>query len=278
MTSLPPGWARATLGDLLIAIEAGKSFACQSRPAGPGEWGVIKVSAMTWGAFRENENKAIIPGTEINASYEISPGDILLSRANTQEYVGASVLVGSVRPRLLLSDKSLRLVSAVGINRRWLAYLLSSPAVRSVISARASGTKHSMRNISQQTLREIEVRVPPAAEQERIVALLDDLLSRLDVGLAGVNPRRRAGGRCTTGSPRRRSWAASSPENGRRFLRNPRVSTTARLPTCHWGGGGYGSVTSLMLSAGSPRTPRSNPIPLLSRFLTCAWPTSNGAG
>ena len=186
MTSLPAGWARATLGDLLLAIEAGKSFTCQSRPADTDEWGVIKVSAMTWGTFRENENKAIIPGTDINASYEISSGDILLSRANTQEYVGASVLVGPVRPRLLLSDKSLRLVPAAGINRRWLAYFLSSPAVRSVISTRASGTKHSMRNISQQALREIEVRVPPAAEQGRIVTLLDDLLSRLDVGLASV--------------------------------------------------------------------------------------------
>lgn len=187
MTELPPGWARVPLGDLLLRIEAGKSFQCQTRPALSEEWGVIKVSAMTRGVFLEEENKATIPGTEVNESYEIRAGDILLSRANTQEYVGASVLVGATRPRLLLSDKSLRLVPGTGINHKWLAYLLSSPSVRVAISAQATGTKHSMRNISQDVLRKIEVDVPPVAEQERIVLALEDHLSRIDVGVAGVN-------------------------------------------------------------------------------------------
>jgi type I restriction enzyme S subunit len=175
------------LGDLLLRIEAGKSFQCQARPALPDEWGVIKVSAMTRGVFMEEENKATIPGTQVNKSYEIRAGDILLSRANTQEYVGASVLVGPARPRLLLSDKSLRLVPAAAINRKWLSYLLSSPVVRSEISARATGTKHSMRNISQEVLRKIEVNVPPPAEQERIVLALEDHLSRIDAGWAGIS-------------------------------------------------------------------------------------------
>jgi len=186
MTGLPSGWARVPLGDLLLRIEAGKSFQCQTRPALDGEWGVIKVSAMTRGIFLEQENKATIPGTAVNESYEIQAGDILLSRANTQEYVGASVLVGSTRPRLLLSDKSLRLVPASEINRTWLAYLLSSPVIRREISAKATGTKHSMRNISQDALRKIEVLVPPTAEQERIVLALEHQLSRLDAGVAGI--------------------------------------------------------------------------------------------
>jgi type I restriction enzyme S subunit len=186
MTELPSGWARASLGDLLLRIEAGKSFQCQTRPALHDEWGVIKVSAMTRGVFLERENKATIPGTRVNESYEIRTGDILLSRANTQEYVGASVLVGSTRPRLLLSDKSLRLIPASEINRKWLAYLLSSPAIRREISAMATGTKHSMRNISQNALREIEVHVPPAAEQERIVLALEDQMSHIDAGVSAA--------------------------------------------------------------------------------------------
>jgi len=186
MTTLPPGWARTALGDLLLWIESGKSFECQPRPARPDEWGVIKVSAMTWGSFKEDENKAVRPGGRFDPAHEIKAGDILVSRANTQEYVGASVLVSSSRPRLLLSDKSLRLIPASGINRRWLAHLLSSPVVRAEISRRATCTKHSMRNISQQSLVEIEVWVPPVAEQERIVAALDVHLSRMDAGLAGV--------------------------------------------------------------------------------------------
>jgi type I restriction enzyme S subunit len=48
------------LGDLLVGIEAGRSFRCHGYPASDGKWGVVKVSAMTWGNFREEENKEVI--------------------------------------------------------------------------------------------------------------------------------------------------------------------------------------------------------------------------
>jgi type I restriction enzyme S subunit len=135
---------------------------------------------MTWGSFREEENKAVPAGVDFNPDYEIRLGDILVSRANTEEYVGAPVLVDRCRPHLLLSDKSLRLVPSGRLNSRWLYYLLSSPAVRSEISRRATGTKDSMRNISQEILANIRIQVPPLAEQDRIVTALDDHLSRLE--------------------------------------------------------------------------------------------------
>jgi type I restriction enzyme, S subunit len=177
---LPKGWVRSTLRDILLTIEAGKSFTCEPRPAGPNEWGVIKVSAMTWGKFNERENKAVPAERAVNPAYEIHPGDILISRANTREYVGAPVLVGRCRPRLLLSDKSLRLVPTRHVSKKWLTYLLSSPKVRQYISETATGTKDSMRNISQQALLDIPLMLPPLAEQHRIVETLEDHLSRLD--------------------------------------------------------------------------------------------------
>jgi type I restriction enzyme, S subunit len=187
MSNLPPGWSHATIGDLLLRIEAGKSFRCEPRPASPSEWGIIKVSAMTWGAFREGENKAVPAGVDFNPACEIKTGDILVSRANTEEYVGAPVLVDRCRSHLLLSDKSLRLVPSDHLNSRWLYYLLSSSAVRREISRRATGTKDSMRNISQEALTSIEVQIPPLAEQDRIVAALEDHLSRVDAGSVYLN-------------------------------------------------------------------------------------------
>jgi type I restriction enzyme, S subunit len=186
MSDLPLGWTHATIGDLLLRIEAGKSFRCEARPASLSEWGIIKVSAMTWGAFREEENKAVPAGVVLNPDFEIRAGDILVSRANTEEYVGAPVLVDRCRRHLLLSDKSLRLVPSDRLNSRWLYYLLSSPAVRREISRRATGTKDSMRNISQETLASIHVQVPPLAEQDRIVATLEDHLSRLDAAIVST--------------------------------------------------------------------------------------------
>ncbi|MGA5704684.1 restriction endonuclease subunit S [Peterkaempfera bronchialis] len=181
-SDLPKGWARARLGDLVARIEAGKSYKCEPRPAVGDEWGIIKVSAMTWGEFDAAENKAVPTDASFNPAYEINAGDILLSRANTAAYVGASVLVRKCPPRLLLSDKSLRIVPAKGINRDWFAHLLSSPHIRAQITRRATGTKDSMRNISQRALAEIECILPPVEEQRRIVSSLDEKLSQLTSG------------------------------------------------------------------------------------------------
>lgn len=90
---------------LIDRVEAGKSFGGSSPPAALDEWGIIKVSAMTWGEFRQDQNKAV-PPDRVDPRYEIRTGDLLVSRANTTAYVGAPVLVEKTRPRLLLSDKS----------------------------------------------------------------------------------------------------------------------------------------------------------------------------
>ncbi|WP_063838621.1 restriction endonuclease subunit S [Micromonospora haikouensis] len=179
---IPPSWAWGTLGDLVTRIEAGKSFTCQPRPARDDEWGVIKVSAMTWGEFREQENKALPADREFDPRFEIRPGDILVSRANTEQYVGAPVLVRKCRPRLLLSDKSLRLIPSREIDPGWLLQVLSSPSIRRQISARASGQQDSMRNISQQALLSLQLPVPPLVEQRRVVIAVEEQISRLVVG------------------------------------------------------------------------------------------------
>ncbi|CAI7979115.1 type I restriction enzyme, S subunit [Frankia sp. Hr75.2] len=138
---------------------------------------------MTWGKFDEAENKALPAERVPNPAYEIHTGDILVSRANTQAYVGAPVLVGQCRPHLLLSDKSLRLVPDGSVDKKWLTYILSSPEARKYISNRATGTKDSMRNISQQALLDMPLGIPPLAEQHRIVEALDDHLSHLDAAV-----------------------------------------------------------------------------------------------
>jgi type I restriction enzyme S subunit len=180
MRNLPAGWKRTSLGAVLDRIEAGKSFAGELRPAAIDEWGVIKVSAMTYGTFRENENKAVAAGTAFSEAAEIRPGDLLLSRANTRDYVGASVLVGDCRSHLLLSDKSLRLCPTAAADRRWLWYALSAPQSRRYLSDTSTGVKAGMRNVSQVALRAMPLMLPPLAEQRRIVDILDDHVSRLD--------------------------------------------------------------------------------------------------
>lgn len=157
------------LSDLIEDISAGKSFGGANAPAPDGEWGIIKVSAMTWGQFDPTENKAVTSAARVDPRFEIREGDLLVSRANTSEYVGASVLVRHVRPKLLLSDKSLRLTPRAGVDSEWLWRALQAPSARRQISAFATGTKDSMRNISQAALK--GVFLPKVSNDEQAVAL-----------------------------------------------------------------------------------------------------------
>jgi type I restriction enzyme S subunit len=181
----------APLSDLLDGIEAGKSFGAAARRANAEEWGVIKVSAMTWGRFREQENKAV-SRSAVDPRWEIQPGDLLVSRANTTEYVGAAVLVGDTRPRLLLSDKSLRLIVKEGVDKTWLLFALSAPQTRNQISEVASGTSDSMRNVSQEKLRSVLIRVPDSRQQAELASTITATLERVESmasALSGVSRR-----------------------------------------------------------------------------------------
>lgn len=181
------GWPVVRLGDLVLRIEAGKSFACDGRPAAPEEWGVVKVSSMSWGDFLEEENKALPERAVPNPDHEIKKGDLLFSRANTSGLVGASVLVGNCRPRLVLSDKSLRLIPAPSVDRQWLQFALSAPSVRAQMSELASGVKDSMRNISQEKLRSIAIPLPTLEFQLSLAVEIERRLSLVDVVSRGVS-------------------------------------------------------------------------------------------
>jgi type I restriction enzyme S subunit len=109
LPSLPPGWTWTSLDELLLGIEAGESPKAEGRPAGPHEQGVLKVSAVSWGRFNPQENKALPAGYPLDSALTVRAGDLLLSRANTVELVGAVVLVEKDHPNLMLSDKTLRL-------------------------------------------------------------------------------------------------------------------------------------------------------------------------
>lgn len=177
-TAAPTGLV--PLGALVDRVEAGKSFGSAGRAAGAGEWAIIRVSAMTWGSFRPEENKAVSDVSRVDPRYEIKSGDLLVSRANTSEYVGASVLVRETRARLLLSDKSLRVVPMAGVEPAFLHAALRAPRTRAQISALATGTKDSMRNISQAALLKVMVPNLPGDAQVKAIDKIESLGASLE--------------------------------------------------------------------------------------------------
>jgi type I restriction enzyme S subunit len=180
LAGLPESWVWCRLGDVLVDIEGGWSPAALGRPREGEEWGVLKVSACSWGRFLPDENKALAPGTVPREHLEVRSGDFLISRANTAELVARSVVVGVCPPRLMLSDKTLRMKPADGVVVAYLNLANLSAYARAQYEARASGTSASMKNVAQEVIRELVIPLPPAAEQLRIVARINELMGLLD--------------------------------------------------------------------------------------------------
>lgn len=177
LPELPAGWVWTTVGVLLQDIEAGKSFKCEERPPTKNEVGVVKVSAVSWGEFDENESKTCREERMINERLLIRPGDFLFSRANTIELVGACVIAKKVTLSVMLSDKILRFRLLVGLNP-WVLYNLRSKFGRKEIESLATGNQESMRNIGQGRIRAIRVPLPSIDECGRIVTEVDRRLSQ----------------------------------------------------------------------------------------------------
>ncbi len=157
--------------DCLTDIQAGKSPKCEDRAPGPDEWGVLKVSAIREGRFIPLEAKRLPPEAEPFKRAEVRPGDVLVSRANTSDLVGAACRVAETPSRLLLSDKTLRLiVNTKVIDADYLVEALALPSVREQIEEAAVGSSASMKNISQDSLRAIAIPLPPQEEQRRLAS------------------------------------------------------------------------------------------------------------
>ncbi|WP_412026839.1 hypothetical protein [Deinococcus yunweiensis] len=181
LSQIPEHWISAPLKQLITSIEQGWSPQCYERPSEPGEWGVLKVGCVNGNAFDANENKALPPDLEPVSRLSIKRGDLLVSRANTRDLVGSAAMATQDHPQLLLCDKLFRIRFDETIyDPRYAVLILRSPIGRSSIEGAATGTSSSMLNISQATVRNLVVPVPPLHVQSGIVAYLDNATQHLD--------------------------------------------------------------------------------------------------
>jgi type I restriction enzyme S subunit len=165
------------LGTILKGVEAGKNMRCEERPPRPGERGVVKVSAVTWGRFDSTKSKTLPPDYEPPEVARIREGDLLISRANTLELVGAVALVENEPKDLFLSDKVLRLLVADN-EKKWVLWFLRSPTGRQQIEQLATGNQLSMRNISQDALRRIELSLPDEKKRDELITSMEAAFAR----------------------------------------------------------------------------------------------------
>jgi type I restriction enzyme S subunit len=172
---LPQGWEWVRMGSVVNASEAGWSPTCIGSPRTVGKWGVLKVSAVSWGEFDAMANKELPADLVPRPEYEVMDGDFLLSRANTAELVARSVVVKKAEPRLMLSDKIIRLDVSRLMSRDFLNLCNNAEVARNHYVVNASGTSSSMKNVSREVVLATPIPLPPLAEQSRIVARVNEL-------------------------------------------------------------------------------------------------------
>lgn len=173
-------WRATQMRELVVSSGAGWSPSCEARARSGDEWGVLKVSAVTWGQFQPDENKALPKHLEPRAELEVRPGDFLVSRANTADLVARSVVVEVTPPKLMLSDKIVRLRLSEACDPRFVQIANSAPAARRYYARVAGGTSSSMKNVSREQILALPILLPPLAEQHRIVAKVDELMALCD--------------------------------------------------------------------------------------------------
>ena len=153
------------LVDCVAGIESGKSPKCMSNPRVNGGPAVLKLSAISSGVYLEAENKALLPDDEVIPQKVVVDGDILLSRKNTPELVGRSVLVDHTDGNVMFPDIVFRMHVRPGVNAVYLSQLLSGPLFGSIRSL-AHGSAKSMSNIPKSELAMLEIPLPPLELQQ----------------------------------------------------------------------------------------------------------------
>ena len=189
---LPSGWGRRRIADVLAelpngkVLNQGKSPQCEKEPSPSDEiWGVLKTTAIQPGEFVSVHNKRLPSNREPDESIEVASGDLLLTCAGPRVRCGVPCLVRETRPRLMLSGKMYRFrPNEELVGAEFLEGYLLSPSAQELIEGMKTGTSDSGLNLTHGRFSELPVPLPPLEEQERIVEILEDQLSRLDASLA----------------------------------------------------------------------------------------------
>jgi type I restriction enzyme S subunit len=170
----PKGWKVAPIKSGMDSIVAGWSANGENRPCSMGEVGVLKISAVTSGTFIPTENKFVDKSTIPANKTLLFPkkGDLLFSRANTRELVGATCIVTDDYDSIFLPDKLWRVRTDMSqMLPEFLHMLNQQPRFKEVLTSQATGSSGSMLNISKAKFENTHVIFPDIRVQEKFKSI-----------------------------------------------------------------------------------------------------------
>lgn len=163
----PKGWEERKLISGLSEVQSGWSANGESYPCASNEFGVLKVSAVTSGYFKEFENKFVSKEKIPEGKKLLFPrrGDLLFSRANTRELVAATCIVTKDHDNVFLPDKLWKIKLNESLLPEFLHMLIQQPRFKDKLTSQATGSSGSMLNISKSKFEQTKAIFPSITEQ-----------------------------------------------------------------------------------------------------------------
>lgn len=175
-------WRKENIQQLISSIDSGWSPLCEVYPANIEDWGVLKTTSTTWTGYNDAENKKLPAKFLPRPQLEVMSGDILITRAGPVERVGVVSHVDKTRPKLMLSDKLIRIKCNDSNYSIFLAKVLGSREAQAQLESLKSGLAAAQSNISQSGILGLKITIPELAEQTKIAKFLtavEDRISQL---------------------------------------------------------------------------------------------------
>ena len=182
------GWEEVQLSGCLESIDNGKSYVCDTSCRKGESPAILKLSAVTYGDYRPDENKAMLDEAYFSKDITVQSGDLLFTRKNTPELVGMCAYVYKTPTNLMLPDLIFRLNTKPLCNKIYLWKLINHELFRKQIQALSSGSAKSMSNISKERLLHLSVILPPLSLQNQFAAFVAEVdKSKLFAGSAAAH-------------------------------------------------------------------------------------------
>jgi type I restriction enzyme, S subunit len=179
LPELTEGWCWATVGQAVLRSEYGTSVKCDYGVQGIP---VLRIPNIAAGEIDLSDMKYCTKPININEDDSLQIGDLLVCRTNGSiSLIGKTALVRvPLEPYHTFASYLLRFrLFETKILPKWLHLFLSSPQGRAFIERNAASSA-GQHNISLTLIHGMEFPVPPLAEQEQIVAEVEQRLSVVD--------------------------------------------------------------------------------------------------
>ncbi len=157
-----------SLSYYIKALTAGKSLAGEEECANK----VLKTSAVTYDYFDSTQVKNLPIDYEPEENHQVKVGDVIISRMNTPEFVGAAAYVWKVPPKTYLPDRLWRAEIYDTACPIFVWQTLIQKDTKDKIRSIASGTSSSMKNISKLELLGIQVKKVDLTVQTQFAAFV----------------------------------------------------------------------------------------------------------